>query len=103
MIETLDDLKELIIEWARNKGIDGPDNIERQFLKLTEEVGELSGAISRGNVEDRDDALGDIFVVWTILCHKCGVSPNKVARDVYDIISKRTGKTVDGVFIKDGE
>lgn len=103
MIESLDDLKELIIQWAKDKGIDGPDNIERQFMKLTEEMGELSGAINRGNVDGRDDALGDIFVVWVILCHKFGVSPNRVVREVYDIISKRTGKTVDGVFIKSGE
>ena len=72
----------------------------KQALKLQEEVGELAGSIVRGKAVSIRDALGDIFTVWSMLCHATDNNPNEVVQEVYDIISKRTGTMKDGAFIK---
>lgn len=89
-----------ILNWAKEKGIDLPENATRQFLKLVEEMGELASGLAKNNQEAIKDALGDVFVVWTILVKQLGYSHEDVVNDVYNIISKRTGQTVNGVFIK---
>lgn len=96
-------LQELVVEWGNDKGITEPENVNRQFLKLIEEVGELAGGIARGNRAKIADAIGDVQVVLIILSEQLGEDYDKCLRDVYDIISKRKGKTVDGVFIKEGD
>lgn len=99
--KTLNDLCPLIIEWAKDKGIAGKENASRQFLKLVEETGELAAGLAKQNEAQTKDALGDVFVVWAILCEQLGYKPEEVVQEAYGIISKRKGKTVNGVFIKE--
>lgn len=102
-LPSLDTLFALIKEWGDNKGLTGPEDFSRQVMKLTEEIGELNGSQVRSDIEGEKDALGDIFVVWTMLLAKRGYDPKDIVTNVYNIISKRTGRTVDGIFIKDNE
>lgn len=97
----LNDLHDKIITWAEEKGITEPERINRQYLKLVEEVGELAAGLAREDKAQIKDAMGDVFVVLTILAKQAGFTLEEAVTEVYDIISKRTGKTVDGVFIKD--
>ena len=62
-----------ILEWAKERGILIPDNATKQMLKLTEEVGELAGAVAKGNNIDQIDAIGDIQVVLIILSEQLGI------------------------------
>lgn len=95
------DVKTLVQEWAINKGIHHPDRADKQFLKLVEEVGELAAGMARNDSDMIKDAIGDIQVVLIILSMQLGINYDGALSMVYDIISKRTGKTVNGVFIKD--
>lgn len=90
-----------ILEWAKERGILIPDNATKQMLKLTEEVGELAGAIAKGNNIDQIDAIGDIQVVLIILSEQLGINYKEALESAYNVIKNRTGKTVNGVFIKD--
>lgn len=90
-----------ILEWANQRGILIPDNATKQMLKLTEEVGELAGAIAKGNIIDQIDAIGDIQVVLIILSKQLGINYHEALERAYDVIKMRTGKTINGVFIKD--
>ena len=94
---------DLIREWANDKNL--LDACPKaQMLKLTEEVGELAAAIARGKLAEAEDAIGDIVVVLTILaCQLEGLDIEQCIEGTYDTIKERTGKLVDGVFIKDGE
>ena len=110
----LDVYNQLLIDWGKEKGIlfssENANEEEtitkqdlvviKQALKLQEEVGELAGSIVRGKAVNIRDALGDIFTVWSMLCHATDNNPNEVVQEVYDIISKRTGTMKDGAFIK---
>ena len=90
-----------IREWARTRGIyDGGDS-KTQYIKLMEEAGELGRAILKDDQNEVVDAIGDMVVVLTSLAELRNVSIEACIRDAYMVISKRTGKMVNGTFVKD--
>ena len=44
--------------------------------------------------------MGDIFVTLIVLCRQIGIEPTKCLDMAYEKIKGRTGKTVNGIFIK---
>ena len=95
------ELQEQVIIWAKERDLISKDNATRQALKLTEEVGELAGAILKNKTLDQIDAIGDIMVVLTILCEQLNLDLESCFLEAYQTIKNRTGKTVNGTFIKD--
>ena len=90
--------------WGIEKGIIGPNGraTERaQLTKLIEEVGELSRAVCTNDHEEKIDAIGDCTVVLILLSEIIGVPFEDCLDTAYNVISKRTGKMVGGVFVKD--
>lgn len=92
--------KENILAWAEPKQLLKPENAITQLAKLTEEVGELAQAILKGNKNGQKDALGDIRVVIAILANQLGFDIDECEQFAYDVIVNRTGKTVNGIFVK---
>lgn len=91
----------LIREWAHARNLIEGATRQGQMLKLTEEVGELAAAIARGKEDDVRDAIGDAVVVLTIIAAQSDVTIEQCITDAYDVIKNRTGKMVDGVFVRD--
>jgi NTP pyrophosphatase (non-canonical NTP hydrolase) len=87
-------------EWADNKGLLKKENSAKQMLKVTEEIGEVAAAIARNNMEGLKDGIGDGFVTLIILAHQNGLSPEECLETAWDVIKGRTGKMIDGVFVK---
>lgn len=87
-----------IQEWGRAKGINDP---YKQALKTMEELGELSGSLLKGKRDEEIDAVGDIVVCLAIYCDIQGIDIEEATQLAYDTIKGRTGKNVDGVFVKD--
>lgn len=96
------ELVRLVEQWAVDKGINKPENATKQMLKVMEEVGETAGALAKNNTEELKDGIGDSFVTLIIFAQQCGFSAEECLQAAYDVIKNRTGKTVNGVFIKDG-
>lgn len=94
------DLIKNIEEWATERNLHTADP-NKQMLKLGEEFGELCAGMARGNKEATIDAIGDIFVVLTILSMQLGLSVEDCIELSYNEIKDRTGKMVNGVFVKD--
>jgi len=94
-------MKQLVIKWAEDRGLMKPGNHYKQTIKLSEEVGELSGAILKQNDEEVKDALGDIQVVLIILADQLGYDLDECLESAYNVIKDRTGKNVAGTFVKD--
>jgi NTP pyrophosphatase (non-canonical NTP hydrolase) len=94
-------LEALVIEWAQNKGILQKATPARQADKTLEEVEELRAAIADDNREEIADALGDILVTIIIQAKMQNMSLVECLEGAYNIIAKRTGKMVDGQFVKD--
>ena len=99
----MDSLVERIEDWAHARGLLDEANInpDRQYMKLVEEVGELGAGMARGDMMETQDAIGDIVVVLTILSYQLGASLPACVQYAVEEIEGRTGKTVNGVFIKD--
>ena len=72
-----------------------------QLIKLYEESGELSQALLKNNKEDIIDAIGDSVVVLTNLAHLVGTDIETCVQSAYDEISSRTGRMINGTFVKD--
>jgi len=90
-----------ILEWANDRELLKPENHTKQFIKLSEEVGELANALLKDNKDAQIDAIGDIQVVLIILAKQLGLDYNKCLESAYNEIKNRKGKTVNGTFIKD--
>jgi len=89
-----------IEQWAVDRGLHKADP-SRQFLKLSEEVGELAASLAKGR--DPRDSLGDVGVVLIILCRQLGWEFEHVLEVAYAEIKERKGKMVNGVFIKEAD
>ena len=92
---------ELIREWAKERGLYDKGDSKTQLIKLYEEAGELSQAVLKSNKDDLIDAIGDCVVVLTNLAHLNGVNIETCIGAAYDEISSRTGKMINGTFVKD--
>lgn len=90
-----------IRQWSFDKGILTKGTNEKQTIKLMEEVGELAAGIIRKDLISIKDAIGDIVVVLTSLSTLSGLRIEDCINESYKVIKDRTGKNVDGNFIKD--
>lgn len=97
------DYETRIIEWALERGLLSEDNARNQFIKLTEEVGELADALLKDDYPKIVDAVGDIEVVLTILKEQLNLGQTFPLSEAWEQIKNRTGKTENGIFIKDGK
>jgi len=96
-----EDRFQLIRDWAGERGLYTKGDKKTQFCKLMEEAGELSRALLKNNQEEFEDAIGDMVVVLTNMAHLGGTTIEKCIDEAYKVISKRTGKMINGTFVKD--
>jgi len=99
-----DNLELAVVEWAHDKGIfDNSDPIA-QISKMEEEVEELLEElcfIDKSLIRIEGE-LGDVLVTVIIQAHFHGLSLADCLQQAHDKITKRKGKLVDGVFVKEG-
>tara|TARA_Y100000015_G_scaffold16821_1_gene16156 strand:- start:432 stop:1193 length:762 start_codon:yes stop_codon:yes gene_type:complete len=94
-------LFELIREWANERDLIKKGDSKTQLIKLYEETGELSQSLLKNDKDGIIDAIGDSVVVLTNLAELNGVSIETCIQSAYDEISSRTGRMVNGTFVKD--
>ena len=90
-----------VIDWANDKGLFVDGSPEAQLRKLREEVDELDDAMHSGSLGEVELELGDCLVVLIVLAEMQGLDVECCLEEAYQKISKRTGKMVDGFFVKD--
>jgi NTP pyrophosphatase (non-canonical NTP hydrolase) len=72
-----------------------------QAIKTLSEVEELLRAINSNDADEVKDAYGDILVTIILGAELSGLDIEDCLQSAYDIISKRTGKMINGQFVKD--
>jgi NTP pyrophosphatase (non-canonical NTP hydrolase) len=95
------DYADLIRQWAEDRNLIEGSDLKSQFVKLIEEAGELANAIAKGNRDEFADAIGDMFVVLTIMAAQNDMWVEDCIARAYIEIRHRKGKMVDGIFIKE--
>ncbi len=113
MINNFEELRKNVEEWADDKDLLHEENADKQFMKFIEEVFEFKREIDISNlrrlVGDNKDfisrdinlEMGDIFVTLIILCNQLHIDCVECLQLAYEKISKRRGKTIDGIFVKE--
>jgi len=91
---------DLIRQWATDKGIYKSGDSRTQYVKLMEEAGELAQAILKNDEPEVIDAIGDMVVVLTNLAKLRGHNIEDCVTSAYDVIKSRTGKMINGSFVK---
>jgi len=92
-----------IRSWATDKGIYDKGDARTQYLKLMEESGELAEALLKNDKAEIQDAIGDMIVVLTSIAKFEDMFIEDCINSAYDVIAKRTGKMVNGTFVKDAD
>ena len=87
--------------WAAGKNLITGSTWQKQFGKLQEEVNEAKEAMELQDLAKVKDELGDCGVVLTLLAAQHGLNFEDCLEAALAKISKRTGKVIDGVFVKD--
>ena len=96
-----DERFDLIRDWAATRGLYDEGNSHTQYVKLQEEAGELAKALLKNDQPEVVDAIGDMVVVLTNLAHLQGYDIEYCIDEAYKVISARTGKMINGTFVKD--
>ena len=104
-----EELKTKVEEWAEDKDLLHSENADKQFMKFMEEVFEFKTemddnqrfAPSSVDIKNMKLEMGDIFVTLIVLCKQLGIDCVECLQLAYEKISKRRGKTIDGIFVKE--
>lgn len=98
----MDELITKVEQWAKDKGLDQAQS-SKQMLKTVEEVGEVAAALARKDEHGLRDGIGDVVVTLIILAMQNDMDLYECLNQAYNEIKGRTGKMVDGVFVKSSD
>lgn len=80
---------EKIRNWAKKNDIIKKISIEKEIIKLYEEIGELSESFLHDKKDEFEDAIGDIIVVLTNIATMSNTTIEQCIFKAYDEIIKR--------------
>lgn len=123
MINNFEELRTNVEEWAKDKDLLHEENAEKQFMKFIEEVFEFKSEMDilvryrnyyRENPQKKipkaeheritkkaELELGDIIVTLIVLSKQLDIDIVDCLNMAYKKISKRKGKTIDGIFYRE--
>ncbi len=90
-----------IRSWAKQRNLYQKGDSKTQYVKLMEEAGELAQALLKQDKDEIQDAIGDMVIVLANLSELEGFKIEDCIDSSFNVISKRTGKMVNGTFVKD--
>jgi NTP pyrophosphatase (non-canonical NTP hydrolase) len=90
-----------VIRWGAKKGITDPKNTFQQLAKVTEELGQLNGAILKGTREEQVKEFGDTLVTLVLLSAQLNLSFAACLEAAHKKnISRKPGKMINGTYVK---
>ena len=118
-----EELKTKVEEWAEDKDLLHSENADKQFMKFIEEVFEFKTEMDilvryrnyyRENPQKKipkaeheritkkaELELGDVVVTLIVLSNQLDIDIVECLDMAYEKISKRHGKTINGLFVKE--
>ena len=94
-------LEELTVEWHYDRNLIDGSTDRKQLEKLSEEMIELVVAVTERDELETIDALGDMMVVMINIAERNGLSMTQCLDRAYSIIKDRTGRMINGKFVKE--
>lgn len=99
--QSYETLARKIVNRFTNIGIVKPENAKTQFMKVTEELGELAEGINKGKPEQIKDSLGDVLVTLILLAEDLNLNLLDCLNLAWNEIKDRKGQVKDGSFVKE--
>ena len=99
--QSYETLARKIINRFTGIGIVKPENAKTQFMKVTEELGELAEGINKDKPEQIKDSLGDVLVTLILLAEDLNLNLLDCLNSAWGEIKDRKGKVKDGSFVKE--
>lgn len=91
-----------VIRWAEDRKIIPNSTPQAQLFKTVEELGELFGAVARGNKPKIEDGFGDVMVTLIIAAALLDVNLTNCLDYAHQEIKDRKGTLgTDGIFVKE--
>lgn len=94
-------MNKLIVEWLQARNLIKGSTSKDQLCKLIQEVGEVSDAICKGDINNLQNEIGDCIVVLTAIAEQNGLTIENCTYSAYSKIKDRKGVMRDGIFIKE--
>ena len=88
-----------IAEWHYDRNLIHGSTDKDQYMKLSQEAGELSDNICKG--EDIADDIGDMMVVLINIAERNNLTIESCLNKAWLDIKDRKGEMRDGIFIKE--
>lgn len=101
--QSYETLARKIINRFTNIGIVSADNAKTQFMKVTEELGELAEGINKDKTEQVKDSLGDVLVTLILLAEDLNLNLLDCLNSAWNEIKDRKGKVIEGSFVKESD
>ena len=100
-MSSFSDVQNDIIRWSEERRIIPNSTPIAQYMKMVSEVGELSDATMKNNMDDIKDAVGDVMVCLVNYCALQDIDIVECMYVAYDQIKHRKGTMLpSGVFMK---
>ena len=101
-MSSFSDVQSDIIRWSEGRRIIPNSTPIAQYMKMVSEIGELSDATMKNNMDDIKDAVGDVMVCLVNYCALQDIDIVECMYVAYDQIKHRKGTMLpSGVFQKD--
>lgn len=101
MKHTFEELQQHVLDWADVRGLLAFGDAKTQLLKTMSELGELADNTAKGDHVAAIDDVGDVLVTLIIFCYLTDIDMLDALTHAFEVINKRTGKMINGTFIKD--
>ena len=99
--QSYETLARKIISRFTKIGIVKPENAKTQFMKVTEELGELAEGINEDKPQQIKDSLGDVLVTLILLAEDLGLNLLDCLNSAWNEIKDRKGEVKNGSFVKE--
>ena len=101
--QSYETLARKIVNRFTDIGIVKPENAKTQFMKVTEELGELAEGINKDKPEQVKDSLGDVLVTLILLAEDLNLNLLDCLNSAWGEIKDRKGQVKNGSFVKESD
>ncbi|WP_210129040.1 MazG-like family protein [Staphylococcus sp. GDY8P38P] len=99
----MNELIKQIEQWSIDKDLHNGNSFT-QYVKSSEEMGEVAAALCRNDIDELRDGIGDVIVTLVILAQQNDMTLYKCLEQAYEEIKNRKGvMSKDGSFIKESD
>jgi phosphoribosyl-ATP pyrophosphohydrolase len=97
----LTDWEQSITNWAHARNLINGTTVDKQFVKLIEEAGEVAECLAKDQAHQLESEIGDMLVVLNNIAVNKGLTLTDCANVAWMKVKDRRGMMIDGYYVKE--